>query len=68
MKYILVKIENQIASKDYQPEEAVATIEHILPENPGSIWEENFPTDIQEDYIDRLARSMVYWKLVLIIN
>lgn len=54
-KYILVKIENQIANKDYQPEEAVATIEHILPENPDGIWEENFPTDIQEDYIYRLG-------------
>lgn len=54
-KYILVKIENQIANKDYQPEEAVATIEHILPENPGGIWEENFPIEMQEDYIYRLG-------------
>ena len=55
VKYILVKIENQIANKNYQHEEAVATIEHILPENPGSIWEENFPSDIQDDYIYRLG-------------
>lgn len=55
VKYILIKLENQISNKDYQPEEAVATIEHILPENPGSIWEENFPTDVQEDYIYRLG-------------
>lgn len=54
-KYILVKIENQIANKDYQPEEAISTIEHILPENPGSIWDENFPIEIQEDYIYRLG-------------
>lgn len=54
-KYILVKIENQIANKNYQPEEATATIEHILPENPGSTWEENFPPDIQDDYIYRLG-------------
>ncbi len=54
-KYILVRIENQIANKDYQPEEAVATIEHILPENPGGIWNDNFPIDIQEDYIYRLG-------------
>jgi uncharacterized protein with ParB-like and HNH nuclease domain len=55
VKYILVKIENQIASKDYQPEEAIATIEHILPENPGSIWEENFSIEKQEDYKYRLG-------------
>ncbi|GEL09521.1 Uncharacterized conserved protein, contains ParB-like and HNH nuclease domains [Flavobacterium glycines] len=54
-KYILVKIENQIANKDYQPEEAVSTIEHILPENPGGIWDESFPVEIQEDYIYRLG-------------
>lgn len=54
-KYILVKIENQIANKDYQPEEANATIEHILPENPGSIWEEGFSPDIQDDYKFRLG-------------
>lgn len=54
-KYILVKIENQMANKDYQPEEANSTIEHILPENPGSVWEEGFEVDIQEDYIYRLG-------------
>jgi uncharacterized protein with ParB-like and HNH nuclease domain len=54
-KYILVKIENQIAGKDYQPEDAVATIEHILPENPGSVWEDAFSTDIQDDYIYRIG-------------
>ncbi|TAF32880.1 MAG: DUF262 domain-containing protein [Cytophagales bacterium] len=55
VKYILVKFENQISIKDYQPEEAIATIEHILPENPGSVWEENFPADIQGDFIYRLG-------------
>lgn len=55
IKYILVKIENQIAHQDYQPEEAVSTIDHIVPENPGSVWEDNFPTEIQEDYIYRLG-------------
>lgn len=54
-KYILVKIENQISNKDYHHEDAIATIEHILPENPGSIWEENFSVDIQSDYIYRLG-------------
>lgn len=54
-KYILVKIENQISNKDYQPEDAVSTIEHILPENPGSNWDEVFSVDIQDDYIYRLG-------------
>ncbi len=55
MKYILVKIENQIANKDYQTEEATTTIDHILPENPGSVWVEFFPAGTLEDYIYRLG-------------
>ena len=54
VKYILVKMENQIANQDYQPEEAISTIEHILPENPGISWDVYFASDIQEDYIHRL--------------
>lgn len=55
VKYILVKMENQIANQDYQPEEAISTIEHILPENPGISWDVYFASDIQEDYIHRLG-------------
>ncbi|MDP4852365.1 MAG: DUF262 domain-containing protein, partial [Saprospiraceae bacterium] len=39
VKYILVKMENQIENQDYQPEEAISSIEHILPENPGISWD-----------------------------
>ena len=55
VKYILVKMENQIANQDYQPEEAISTIEHILLENPGISWDVYFASDIQEDYIHRLG-------------
>ncbi len=55
VKYILIKIENQIANKDYQAEEATATIEHILPENPGTVWETHFPIELQEDYLYRIG-------------
>ncbi len=55
VKYILVKLENHISNTDNQPEEANSTIEHILPENPGSIWEDFFPNEVQEDYIYRLG-------------
>ena len=55
VKYILIKIENQIANKDYQLEETVATIEHILPESPGEVWESDFPIEFQEEYLHRLG-------------
>ena len=64
-KYILVKLENHLAHQDYQPEEANSTIEHILPENPGSVWEENFSVDLQHDYIYRLGN---YTLLELSVN
>ncbi len=64
VKYMLVKFENQISNKDYQPEEAVATIEHILPENPGSIWGDNFPAQVQEDYIYRLGNYSLLEKSI----
>jgi uncharacterized protein with ParB-like and HNH nuclease domain len=55
VKYLLVKIENQIANTDYQYESASVTIEHILPENPGGVWEKNFDADIQDYFIYRIG-------------
>lgn len=55
VKYLLIKLENQISQMDYQYEEASATIEHILPENPGSIWDSTFPPAIQEEYIYKIG-------------
>jgi uncharacterized protein with ParB-like and HNH nuclease domain len=55
VKYLLIKLENQISTNDYSYEDATATIEHILPENPGAVWDKAFPPDIQEDYIYRLG-------------
>ncbi len=55
VKYLLVKLENQLSGNAYQFEDATATIEHILPETPGSVWETSFPSDIQDEYIYRLG-------------
>lgn len=55
VKYLLVKLENQISGTDYQYDDATATIEHILPDNPGGAWDESFPHDVQEEYISRLG-------------
>jgi hypothetical protein len=50
-KYILVELENAISGTSHQFEDATSTIEHILPENPSSVWEPAFPADEQDDYI-----------------
>lgn len=55
VKYILVKIENQISSNDYNYESSKASIEHILSENPGEYWYNYFDADIIDEYIYRLG-------------
>jgi hypothetical protein len=51
VKYVLVELENTIAGTAHQFEDAKSTIEHILPENPSSLWEASFPATEQEEYI-----------------
>jgi uncharacterized protein with ParB-like and HNH nuclease domain len=48
VKYILTKIENQIAETDYDFNEANFIIEHVLPENYNEEWEEIFGKAIEE--------------------
>jgi hypothetical protein len=56
IKYILVKMENQLVGTDsHQSEDASSSIEHILPENPGSIWETSFTVGEQTEYIYRIG-------------
>lgn len=55
VKYLLIKLENQIANTEYPIEDASASIEHILPENPGSVWDKSFPPEVQEDFIYRIG-------------
>jgi uncharacterized protein with ParB-like and HNH nuclease domain len=51
VKYVLVELENAISGGDNQFEDATSTIEHILPENPSSAWEQSFPANEQDEYI-----------------
>ena len=55
IRYILFSLENQIAEKEYQFEDASATIEHIYPENPSESWDENFKISDKEQYLYALG-------------
>ncbi len=55
VRYILFEIENHLAQTDIDYEDSPATIEHILPENAGAEWIENFPVSIQESLVYRLG-------------
>ena len=54
VKYILVKIENQIANKEYSFSDSTFTIEHILPKNYDESWNEKFSNEADK-YIYRLG-------------
>ena len=55
-RYILFELENnfmQGGDRDYELDPA--TIEHILPENAGANWDQDFPRIIQPNYVYRLG-------------
>ncbi len=43
VKHILARLEEDASGKRCDAERDPGTIEHVLPENPGSEWEEEFP-------------------------
>ena len=57
-KYILTKIENQLANKEYNYNDANFTIEHILPENYSQEWSEFFSNEADK-YIYRLGNYVI---------
>lgn len=45
VKYILARLEEDTSGRPCDHETDPGTIEHILPENPGAVWEDEFPPD-----------------------
>ncbi len=54
-RYILFEIENHIQPGDRDFEYDPATIEHILPENAPTEWDQFFAAAIQESFVYRLG-------------
>lgn len=55
VKYILARLEEDQSGKPCNAETDPGTIEHIMPENPGPDWEEEFPTATQEAVVNRIG-------------
>jgi hypothetical protein len=55
VRHILAWLESELSKKNVEEESDQATIEHILPENPGPEWDAAFPTDEQDRASNRLA-------------
>ena len=59
VRYLLFELENYRSRSERDFEADPGTIEHILPENPNEVWEETFPPNIQEIFIDRLGNYVL---------
>ncbi len=55
LRYILAKIEKQLSGADFTDEGMTATVEHILPENPGEAGWEHFTADAHERSYERIG-------------
>lgn len=54
-KYILARLEQDLASRACDPDTDPATIEHILPENPLDDWSDQFPREYWDTAVYRLG-------------
>lgn len=59
VKYLLCELEADASNTARDWETDPATIEHILPENPSSQWDEAFNPERQKDFIYRLGNLML---------
>ena len=55
LRYILAKLEKQLSGADITDEGMTATVEHILPENPGEAGWEHFTADAHERSYERVG-------------
>lgn len=55
LRYFLAKIEKQWSGKDLSDEGMTATVEHILPENPGELGWDHFTAEAHERSYERLG-------------
>lgn len=55
LRYLLAKIEKQLSGADISDESMTATVEHILPENPGEAGWEQFTAEAHERSYERVG-------------
>jgi hypothetical protein len=55
VRYILARLESDASKRDCDPDTDSGTVEHILPNNPSAAWEESFPRDSWDRYVDRIG-------------
>ncbi len=55
VKYILARLEHQVAGRACDPDTDPGTIEHVLPEHPGESWTETYAPELWDSDAYRLG-------------
>ena len=55
LRYLLAKIEKQLSGADISDETMIATVEHILPENPNEVGWEHFSVEAHDRSYERVG-------------
>jgi Protein of unknown function DUF262/Protein of unknown function (DUF1524) len=55
VRYILARLESDASGRPCDPDIDPGTVEHVLPENPGAVWDNNFPRESWERSANRLG-------------
>ena len=55
VKYVLAQLETAISGHAVDADTDPGTIEHVLPENPGDVWNESYPEDKWESGVYRIG-------------
>jgi hypothetical protein len=58
-KYVLCQLEGDASGRLPDWETDAGTIEHVLPENPTSVWDESFQPERQKDFIYRIGNLLL---------
>lgn len=58
-KYVLCQLEGDASGQRLNWETDAGTIEHVLPENPSSEWDESFVPERQKDFVYRLGNLVL---------
>ncbi len=57
-RYVLAKLESRLSGKSCDPSTDPFTIEHVLPENPGPEWFDEFPEARVSTFVDRIGNML----------
>ena len=54
-KYVLARLESDASGRAVHSETDPASVEHVLPQNPGGAWGDDFPSEKWDAYIYRVG-------------